>query len=326
MVMRKSSEEAALFHAFLRQNGLKKTYQKDLILETFIHTEGHLSVDDIYALVKRRDRRVGVVTVFRTMKSLTACGIAKEIVLGDGVTRFEHSYRHPAHHHIVCMECHKTIEYACPALDTIQEEVVRKYHFQPLHNRFQTYGICGDCLEHRPVPDTAGQDTERVFERDALKMIVCMTGQILGFYRSAAQRNQDPEGRDIFENMARAEEKRIEGLNRKLEEISTAEKLIEFVPVFLHFDPRELESLIPDLSSHGKAGEFRLGAEETMALIGDLNRKTREFFEAYAAKFPETEGKKILLDFAARESRHAERLQRDENEAQAPSAGSSSQI
>ena len=80
MAMRKLKEETELFHAYLRQNGLKKTYEKDLILETFLNAEGHLSVDDIYALVKKRDKRVGVVTVFRTLKSLTACGIAREVL------------------------------------------------------------------------------------------------------------------------------------------------------------------------------------------------------------------------------------------------------
>src|SRR5881296_3407971 len=81
---------------------MKKTRQKDLILETFLTTEGHLSVEDTYFLVKKKDKKVGIVTVFRTLKTLTACGIAREITLGDGLTRFEHSYHHPHHHHIVC--------------------------------------------------------------------------------------------------------------------------------------------------------------------------------------------------------------------------------
>ena len=224
MAMRKLREETELFHAFLRQNGLKKTYQKDLILETFVNAEGHLSVDDIYGLVKKRDRRVGVVTVFRTMKSLTACGIAKEIVLGDGLTRFEHSYHHPAHHHIVCVECQKAIEYVCPALNAVQDEIIRKYHFQPLHHRFQTYGICEDCREHRPISETPKQDTERVFARDVLKMLVCMTERTLEFYRAAVKRNQDPGGKDVFERMAREEEKHIAELNTIMQELLAAGK------------------------------------------------------------------------------------------------------
>ena len=84
---RKLEAEKELFYEYLRQNGLKKTRQKDLILDTFLGNEGHMSVEDIYALVKKRDRRVGIVTVFRTLKSLNACGIAREINLGDGLTQ-----------------------------------------------------------------------------------------------------------------------------------------------------------------------------------------------------------------------------------------------
>ena len=43
---RKRREEREIFHAYLRQNGLKKTYQKDLILETFLQSEGHMSIED----------------------------------------------------------------------------------------------------------------------------------------------------------------------------------------------------------------------------------------------------------------------------------------
>jgi Fur family transcriptional regulator, ferric uptake regulator len=309
MAMRKQREETELFYTYLRQNGLKKTYQKDLILETFLNAEGHLSVDDIYALVKKKDKRVGVVTVFRTMKSLTACGIAKEIILGDGLMRFEHSYHHPSHHHIVCLQCNKAIEYVCPALDKIQDEVIQKYHFQPLHHRFQTYGICEECREKRPIIEAPKQDTERVFARDAIKMLLCMAERALAFYRTAAKRNQDPGGKDVFERMTHAEEKHVTELNQKLEEVLGPEKLLERTPVFLHFDRSALEALIPDISDHEKTGEFRLDPLSSVGLVLDMNRRTTEFFESYAEKFSETQGKRILLNFAGREGMHAERIQ-----------------
>src|SRR5512146_1410068 len=218
MPNRKLKEETELFYTYLRQHGLKKTYQKDLILETFLNTEGHLSVEDIYALVKKRDKKVGVVTVFRTLKSLTACGIAREITLGDGLTRFEHSYHHPHHHHIVCTECHRAIEFVCPEPERIQDEIIQKYHFQPIHHRFQTYGICEDCREHRPVVEIQKHDTERIFARDAAKMALAMEIRCMEFYRDAAKRNQDSAGKEVFERMIREEESHIAELNMKVDE------------------------------------------------------------------------------------------------------------
>ena len=306
MSLRKLKEETELFYSYLRQNGLKKTYQKDLILETFLNTEGHLSVEDIYALVKKRDKKVGVVTVFRTLKSLTACGIAREITLGDGLTRFEHSYHHPHHHHIVCTECHRAIEFVCPELERIQDDIIQRYHFKPIHHRFQTYGICEDCREHRPVAETQKHDTERIFARDAIKMALSMENRCLEFYRDAAKRNQDEGGKEVFEQMAQEEQRHIADLSAKLEEIVRQEKDLEHASIFLHFDPCELEALIPDIARLEKTGEFRLDAKASAELALSLSRSLAEFFKQYAERFSETQGKQILLGFANQENAHSD--------------------
>ncbi len=322
MSLRKLKEETELFYSYLRQNGLKKTYQKDLILETFLNTEGHLSVEDIYALVKKRDKKVGVVTVFRTLKSLTACGIAREITLGDGLTRFEHSYHHPHHHHIVCTECHRAIEFVCPELERIQGEIIQRYHFQPIHHRFQTYGICEDCREHRPAVETQKHDTDRIFARDAVKMALSMENRCLEFYRDAAKRNQDPGGKEIFERMVQEVENHMADLNGRLDEIVKQEKDLEYAAIFLHFDPCELEALIPDLATFERSGEFRLDPKASTELALSLNRGTAEFFKNYADKFAETQGKQILANFAGQESAHSDLIrQRMEGMLNMSSAG-----
>ena len=310
MSMKKMRAETELFYSYLRQHRKKKTYQKDLILETFLNTEGHLSVEDIYSLVRKRDKKVGIVTVFRTLKSLTECGIAREISLGDGLTRFEHNYHHPHHHHIICNECHKTIEFVCPELDKIQSEIIQRYQFQPLHHRFQTYGICEDCRERRPVAENRQKhDTERIFARDAVKMALCMENRCLEFYRNSAKRNQDPGGKAVLERIIHEEETHIAGLNAILDEIVRQEKDLANAPVFLHFDSCELEDLIPDLSRYERSGEFRLDGKTSIELALALNRGTVEFFRAFAEKFAETQGKQILLQFADDEGKHGALLQ-----------------
>lgn len=310
MPMRELKEEIELFDSYLHQNRKKKTRQKKLILETFLSTEGHLSVEDIYALVKKRDKKVGVVTVFRTLKSLTACGIAREITLGDGLTRFEHSYHHPYHHHIVCTRCHRTIEFICPELERIQNEIIQRYHFQPIHHRFQAYGICEDCREQRPIAEIPRHDTERIFARDAAKMAISMETRYLEFYRDAMKRNQDPGGREVFERMAQEEEAHIAELNATLEEIVGQETDLERAPIFLHFDPCELEALIPDLSKHEVNGLLQLNAKASMEIALALERSAADFFRTYADKFNETQGRQILLNFAAEERNHCELIRK----------------
>ena len=311
MSTRKLKEEHELFYAYMRKHGLKKTYQKDLILETFLNTEGHLSVEDVYALVKKRDKKVGVVTVFRTLKSLTACGIAREITLGDGLTRFEHSYHHPVHHHIVCVKCHKAIEFVCPALEEIQSEVIQKYNFQPIHHRFQTYGVCEDCRENRQAQESQKQDTERIFARDAIKMALSMEKRCLEFYRDSAMRNRDPEGRELLEKMTELEEKHIAELSTKLAELVDKETDLEAAPIFLHFDPCDLDALIPEISLNIPAGSLALSAQAALDLVASINDRTNQYFREYADRFEETQGRQILLEFAEQERSHADFIRRN---------------
>jgi Fur family transcriptional regulator, ferric uptake regulator len=310
MSARKLKVEKELFYTYLRQNGLKRTHQKDLILETFLSTEGHLSVEDVYSLVKKKDKKVGIVTVFRTLKSLTACGIAREIALGDGLTRFEHSYHHPHHHHIVCTECHKAIEFISPELESIQAEIVRKYHFQAIHHRFQIYGLCEDCREHRPVPAPPSLDTEKIFARDALKMAICMEKRGIEFYREASSRNRDAAGREILARIAEEEEQHLAALQEELDTLNGQERGLEQAPIFLHFDPCDLERLVPDLKQHEVNGEFRLGARRSLELAMMLEESAAGFFKAYAEKFMETRGKKIFEHFAEEERKHYESISR----------------
>jgi Fur family ferric uptake transcriptional regulator len=310
MPSKKLKEETELFYAYLRQNGLKKTYQKDLILETFLNTEGHLSVEDIYSLVKKKDRKVGVVTVFRTLKSLTACGIAREIALGDGLTRFEHSYHHPHHHHIVCTECHKAIEFVSPELERIQKEIIQKYHFQSINHRFQTYGICEDCREHRPVPEMQKQDTGKIFARDALKLAICVTMQGIDFCRTAAARNTDSGGQEILERTAQEEEVHLNELKAELEELNRQEKGLERVPIFLHFDPCELERLIPDLQAYEVGGQLNLDMKSCLEKAMLLKQRATGFFRDFADKFIETQGKKVFQRLADNELRRCEAISR----------------
>lgn len=306
MSARKLKEETEFFYAYLRQNGLKKTYQKDLILETFLNTEGHLSVEDIYALIKKRDRKVGVVTVFRTLKSLVACGIAREITLGDGLTRFEHHYRHPFHHHIICTECHRIMEFVCPELERIQGEILRKYNFQPVDHQFQSYGLCEDCRERRTPVKRPQHDTDKIFARDAVRMALEVAAHFLEFYRSAERRNQDPEGKRVWACMAEEEERQIAGLIDRLDEIIRQEKDLESAPVFLHLEPRRLESLLPDLADYERDGEFRMDARASLSLAQTLGRASAEFFRAFAEQFGDTQGKRIMLAFAGWEESHVD--------------------
>jgi Fur family transcriptional regulator, ferric uptake regulator len=308
MPARKRREELEVFHAYLRQNGLKKTYQKDLILDTFLQSEGHMSIEDVYSRARRRDRKVGIVTVFRTLKSLTACGIAREIHLGDGLTRFEHSYHHPHHHHIVCTECHKAIEFVAPELERVQGEIVDKYHFQPVHHHLQVYGVCEDCRLSRRSNYQGKYDSERVFARDALALAISMEKRGIELYREGAARNRDQAGSEVFAAIAQEASKHLAKLESDMESLLQRDKAIGQAPAFLHFDPRALDRILPDLAGLERDGELRLDPLRSLEVALRFEKGAADFCREYAAGFLETAGKQVLLRFADDEVRRCTSL------------------
>jgi len=139
-------------------------------------------------------------------------------------------------------------------------------------------------------------------------MALSMEKRCLEFYRDAANRNQDAEGKEVFERMAQEEERHIAELSSKLEEIVRQEKDLEHASIFLHFDPCELEAMVPDLRQFELTGEFRLDAKTATELALSLNSNLAEFFKKYAERFAETQGKQVLINFANQESSHNDLL------------------
>jgi Fur family ferric uptake transcriptional regulator len=139
------TEEKEVFQQHIQKAGLKRTAQRDLILEVFLRTEEHLTSEDLYRLVQREDPNIGQTTVYRTLKLLTEAGLAREVRFGDGRSRYEHNYKHQHHDHMICTECGATIEFYSPEIEALQDAIAAKHRFQPTYHSLRINGICADC-------------------------------------------------------------------------------------------------------------------------------------------------------------------------------------
>lgn len=146
-------EAETIFHDHLRRLGLKHTGQRDAILRAFLDTRDHLSTDDFYRLVRKKDERIGFTTVYRTLKLLAECGLASEVAFNDGVARYEHQYNRRNHHHMVCTECGSSVEFFSNEIERIEREIGRKHKYVTTRHTFQIYGVCEACAKksRRPV-------------------------------------------------------------------------------------------------------------------------------------------------------------------------------
>ena len=145
--MKAFAPEMQVFMEYLQDRKLKLTPHRQLILDNFLENEGHRSVEDMHRAVREKDPRIGYTTVYRTMKILADCGLAREIDLADGITRYEHLYNHAHHDHMICMQCDKSIEFYKPEIEALQEEASEQLGFKVLDHKLQIYGLCSDCRE-----------------------------------------------------------------------------------------------------------------------------------------------------------------------------------
>ena len=137
--------EKEIFLNHIQKAGLRRTTQRDLILEIFLRTEEHLSSEDLYWLVQKQDPSVGHTTVYRTLKLLTEAGLAREVRFGDGKTYYEHHYNHEHHDHLICTECGKIIEFFSAEIEELQDKMAEKYGFRLTNHSLRMWGICEDC-------------------------------------------------------------------------------------------------------------------------------------------------------------------------------------
>lgn len=131
--------------AYLDQNQLKHTKQRELILDVFLEAKRHITSEDLYQAVREEHPNIGYTTVYRTMKLLVEAGLATERHFDDGITRYEIEQDH--HDHLVCLKCGSIEEFECELIEDTQLEIAARHDFQVLRHRHELYGHCRDCRE-----------------------------------------------------------------------------------------------------------------------------------------------------------------------------------
>ncbi len=138
-----------LLQQYMAKKGLRSTDQRRLIVELFFRSPNHVSIEELLAVVRVEDSRVGYATVYRTLKLLAECGVAYERRFGDGLTRYELADDTSHHDHLICVECGKITEFEEPQIEVLQESIAAKYGYELRSHKHEMYGVCPDCQKKK---------------------------------------------------------------------------------------------------------------------------------------------------------------------------------
>ena len=295
-------------YSHLRPAGGKRSGKRDRILDIFLKQEGHLSADDLFDVVRRAEPGIGRATVYRTLQWMVDANIARKVDFGEGRSRYEASYRHPRHFHLICTQCHRSSEFLSSDIEGLMEEIASARGFAASRSVVQVYGVCEECRTGKKTTPINGATTELVFARDALRMAIATERSGLEFYTRAATLTRDQRGRTVFHELAAEEREHLGVLENRYRELMKNDPQLESQPTFLFF-----KGAANGLFEAGTEELRRGGVDDAKALLIGIKceRGSHRFFKRYGERFEDSEGKQVFLEFADEERAHRDLLIRE---------------
>jgi Fur family transcriptional regulator, ferric uptake regulator len=292
------------FEHYLRTQNLKNSKPRRDILEVFLGSQGHLSAQELYDQVKQINSRVGFATVYRTLKLLEECGLARSMDYGDGTQRYEPDRFQ--HHHIICTSCNRTVEFLSPELEALLQNVQVSHDYIPQTHAVRILSMCQDCTQATPPSGRHSTeiDLETILSRDALEVAIANEEQGLHFYTNAAEVTVDEIAKSVFSDLADEEEQHLTSLQKEYDDLRHAHRWLDDEPSLLYFDYERLQGIFPKGNENIRHIVQRIGPAEALKLAMDAERRSQEFFSYYANRVEYAKGRDIFAKFAQEEERH----------------------
>ncbi len=127
----------------LRERGLRVTAPRITVLQALRDGQGHMSAEEIHDAVLARYPAINLVTVYRTLESFEAFGLAARVELGDRLTRWE--WIGDAHHHLICRSCGEVTELDDAPFQSLSEVLSRRYGVRVDARHLALPGLCAVC-------------------------------------------------------------------------------------------------------------------------------------------------------------------------------------
>jgi Fur family ferric uptake transcriptional regulator len=128
----------------LQQIGYRLTPQRMMILEAIANSGGHISAEEIHETVRQAYPYLDISTVYRTLDLLKTLHLVSETDLGRGHAQYEFLSK-GLHHHLICTECGKILDFDNSLLDPLRQVIEEEYHFHAEIEHLAIPGICSDC-------------------------------------------------------------------------------------------------------------------------------------------------------------------------------------
>lgn len=130
----------------LRDAGHKVTKARQTILEVLESHHEHLTSAQVVDEVAQRDSSIGRASVFRALDLFTQLAIVRPTYIESSMSPHYVLLPDGHHHHIICMQCHRVIEFQDCGLSELADRLEMEFDVQLTGHLLEFYGICKNCI------------------------------------------------------------------------------------------------------------------------------------------------------------------------------------
>ena len=130
---------------FLASKGLRKTTQRDAIIEAAFSTDQHYTADELLDMARKVDPTVSRATVYRTLPILVDSGLLRELDLGQGRKVYDPNFvDHPHHNHLICLDCKSIHEFEDLNMELLENCMAKRMGFTPANKQVRIEAHCDE--------------------------------------------------------------------------------------------------------------------------------------------------------------------------------------
>jgi Fur family ferric uptake transcriptional regulator len=120
------------------------TQQRDVLLDVIENAGGHLDADGLYRLARKRDKRISLSTVYRTLSLLKRHNLVDELHLSEEHHHYE-AKKGREHLHLLCRSCGAVEEFSGDVIERLRDELKRERGFEVASIELDITGRCARC-------------------------------------------------------------------------------------------------------------------------------------------------------------------------------------
>jgi len=128
----------------LDRSSQRVTSQRALLLELLRQSGGHLDADELYSQARKKNSRISLSTVYRNLQLFKRLGLIEEHHFDE--EHYHYEVKSGAEHqHLLCINCGKVVEFACPVSRKFKKDIGKQYDFDITAVEVRMTGLCSRC-------------------------------------------------------------------------------------------------------------------------------------------------------------------------------------